>query len=182
MDDDVRDMLAVSRGDRAALARLYDRHAPLMLALGQRLLRDRREAEDVLHDVFVEAWQRAGDFDPARGSPKTWLTLRMRSRCLDRLKSAGRARTQHATGSMAEKLGGGVSPGMSAVGDASRMRRGLEALPESQRQVMVMGYFDGLSCSEIAEELGVPIGTVKSRMAAAMSKLKRHVHGTKETS
>lgn len=91
---DVSDLAEAARGDRPALARLYDRHAPLLLALGVRLLNDRREAEDVLHDCFVELWRHAGDYDPRRASVKTWIAMRMRSRCIDRLRSASWTRRE----------------------------------------------------------------------------------------
>ena len=77
-------MAALVRGDREALATLYDRHAALLLALATRLLRDRAQAEELLHDVFLEAWHHARDFDPTRGSVRAWLVTRMRSRSLDR--------------------------------------------------------------------------------------------------
>ena len=79
--DDASLMQAVAAGDRAALATLYDRHAPILLALGSRIVPDRAEVEDVLHDVFLEAWRRAHRYDPRRASVRTWLAVRMRSRC-----------------------------------------------------------------------------------------------------
>src|SRR5258707_1817275 len=75
-------------GDRAALAKLYERHASLLVGLAMRIVRDRREAEDLLHDVFLEALRHAKDFDPKRGRVRTWLAIRMRSRALDLQKSA----------------------------------------------------------------------------------------------
>src|SRR5258707_6137449 len=75
-------------GDRAALASLYDRHSGVLLGLALRIVRERREAEDLLHDVFLEAWRTAKDFDPKRGRVRTWLAIRMRSRALDLQKSA----------------------------------------------------------------------------------------------
>src|ERR1700760_2526308 len=75
-------------GDRDCLAGLYDRYAPALLAIGRRILGDRREAEDLLHDVFIEVWRQAGDYDESRGSVRAWLLMRMRSRALDRRKSA----------------------------------------------------------------------------------------------
>src|SRR5262252_9903085 len=86
--DDVRLVAAMVAGDAEALARLYERHAPLLLGLAMRIVRDRREAEDLLHDVFLEAWRSAKDFDPKRGRVRTWLAIRMRSRALDLQKSA----------------------------------------------------------------------------------------------
>src|SRR5436190_20568735 len=82
--DGARLVSAVVGGDRAALAGLYDRHAPILLALGARILGDRALAEDVLHDVFLEAWHHAAEFDGGRGTVRAWLITRMRSRCLDR--------------------------------------------------------------------------------------------------
>jgi len=168
---DVQLVVAVARGDRDALAGLYDRHAPAMLGLGRKLLRDRGEAEELLHDVFLEAWNRAGDFDPSRGSVKTWLMLRMRSRCLDRIKSAARSRTSP-IGDRAERLIGAEPASAARAVDAQRVHGALATLPDDQRQIFELGYFGGLSCSEMAEHLGIPIGTVKSRLHAGMKKLR----------
>src|SRR5688572_19383456 len=77
-------------GDADALAKLYDRYASALLAAGERMLGSRRDAEDLLHDVFVEVWQQAGDYDAVRGSVKSWLFLRMRSRAIDRLRLASK--------------------------------------------------------------------------------------------
>lgn len=168
--DDVELVIAAAAGERPALAALYDRHAGVMLALGVRILRDRGEAEEVLHDVFLEAWKRAGDYDPSRGSVRTWLTLRMRSRCLDLVKSAGRSRTR-AAGASLEGVAGSAEPEASGP-DRTKVRGALAALPDDQRTILELGYFGGLSCSEMAEELGIPIGTVKSRLHAALTKLR----------
>lgn len=169
-DEDVDLVIRMARGDRDALGGLYDRHAALMLGLGHKLLLDRGEAEEILHDVFLEAWKRAGDYDPARGSVRTWLLLRMRSRCLDRIKSAGRSRTSP-VGERLERVAG-AAPAAADRADASRVRGALAELPAEQRAVLELGYFEGLSCSEMAERLGCPIGTVKSRLHAAMKKLR----------
>src|SRR6266700_4327783 len=83
-------MVALVRGDRQALAALYDRHAGILLALATRLLRDRPQAEELLHDVFLEAWHHARDFDPARGSVRAWLVTRTRSRAFDRRSARAR--------------------------------------------------------------------------------------------
>src|SRR6267154_1741358 len=89
--DDAEDevlVAAMASGDRAALATLYERHASLLLGLALRIVREKREAEDLLHDVFLEAWRSAKGFDPKRGRVRTWLAIRMRSRALDLQKSA----------------------------------------------------------------------------------------------
>src|SRR3954464_6661439 len=88
--EDDRLVAAVAAGDKRALGALYDRHARSLLVLGLRILQDRPAAEDVLHDVFIEAWHQAGAFDPARGTVRAWLVMRMRSRVLDRRAQARR--------------------------------------------------------------------------------------------
>ena len=175
-------MLAVAGGDRKALASLYDRHAGSMLGLGVRVLRSRESAEDVLHDVFLEVWRRAHTYDRTRASVRGWLFLMMRCRALDRRKSAAVARSTSldATGLDAVAAKSSITSGSPNVsGDAAqnavdhkRAVAALARLPEAQQAVLVLGYFEGLSSSEIASELGVPIGTVKSRVAAAMRALR----------
>lgn len=163
---------AIARGDTQALATLYDRHAPLMLGLAGRIIGGKSEAEDIVHDVFVEAWRRAADYDAERGSVKSWLLLRTRSRALDLKKSAGRARTVP-TGDSAW-LAGFADPGGdgSEAPDRAQLRRVVSTMNRDQREVLLLGYFEGLSCTEMAARLGLPLGTVKSRVAAALSALR----------
>ena len=169
---DDRELVAqMARGDQTALASLYDLHAPLLTALARRILGSRAEAEDVVHDVFLEAWRRAADYDETRGSVRTWLALRARSRALDRKKSAAVSKTV-STGE-AHWLEQSSLDDASAAPDCAFVRRVLSSLPEEQRTVLLLGYFEGLSSSEIAERVSVPIGTVKSRVAAALARLRR---------
>jgi RNA polymerase sigma-70 factor, ECF subfamily len=160
---------ALTRGDKTALALIYDRHAGLLLALGMRILSDRTLAEDVLHDVFLEAWHHAADFDPARGTVRAWLVTRMRSRALDRRASAVRQRR------LAEEMkveGEGAPAAAEASGDTERVRTQIAGLAPELSTVIEMAYFEGLSSSEIALRLGIPIGTVKSRTARALASLR----------
>jgi RNA polymerase sigma-70 factor, ECF subfamily len=160
---------SIANGDRVALAALYDQYAPLMFALAIRILRDRREAEDLLHDVFLEVWRSAADYDPKRGKVRTWLLIRMRSRALDSLKSARVSRRADGD-EIALEVAATDDP--SQEPDRARLRRVLAELPAEQRVVLELAYFEGLSCSEISTRLEVPIGTVKSRTAAALGKLR----------
>lgn len=172
-DDDVALVRAMAAGERGALATLYDRHAPYLLALALRILKVRGEAEDLLHDVFLEVWRSARDYDPARGRVRTWLVIRTRSRALDVVKSARVSRR----GGDEQVLERVVAEGdVTTTPDQARVRRALTELSPEQRAVLELAYFDGLSCSEIAERIEVPIGTVKSRVAAALSRL-RHTLG-----
>lgn len=167
--DDLALISSVARGDRTALAAVYDRYAARLLAIGLRMLNDRREAEDVLHDVFIEIWQRAGDFDPSRGSVRAWLFVRMRSRTLDRCRRTGRARARE-TDHAAPAPTAAIDPARAA--DQNRVLAALEALPAAQREVIELSYFRGLSSAALAEKLDVPVGTIKSRVAAALAKLR----------
>ncbi len=163
-------------GDKECLAALYDRYAPALLAIGRRILGDRREAEDLLHDVFIEIWRQAGDYDEARGSVRAWLLMRMRSRALDRRKSAAMSKRVDAPPPESIADAHDVHVEDPALGpDRQAVRRALAQLPAEQRQVLELGYFEGLSSSEIAERVAAPIGTVKSRVAAALSKLRAAV-------
>ena len=178
-DEDIDVLRSLAAGDKGALGVLYDRHAGIMLALGVRIIGVRREAEDLLHDVFLEAWQHAGDYDPRRGSVKTWLLLRMRSRCLDRVRSHGFSRVETLSTEPARQ---GVAERAERRLDGARARALLESLPVAQREVLELGYFEGLSFSEIATQLNIPIGTVKSRVSAAMAKLREDLGVRKEAS
>jgi RNA polymerase sigma-70 factor (ECF subfamily) len=160
----------VAAGDQQALAAVYDRYSGLLLGLGVRLLSDRAEAEDVLHDVFVEAWKRAADFDPARGSVRTWLAMRMRSRCLDRLKSPRVSRSVEYDTSEAARTAAPEQDPLLRL-QRARVREALAALSDDLRTVVELAYFHGLTTNEIAARTGVAQGTVKSRLFAARDKL-----------
>jgi RNA polymerase sigma-70 factor (ECF subfamily) len=167
-------MAALAVGDESALGELYDRHAGAMLGVALRILKLRQDAEDLVHDVFVEAWQKAGDFDAGRGSVRSWLLVRVRSRGVDRLRSLSAARRRGL-------FGDGESEGEPAEGllpaewdgpDRERARKALDALPDPQRTLVELAYFEGMTCSEMATHCAIPVGTVKSRLAAAMGKLR----------
>jgi RNA polymerase sigma-70 factor (ECF subfamily) len=172
--DDVALVAAMARGDRDALATLYERHAGVLLGLALRIVRERREAEDLLHDVLLEAWRCAGDFDPKRGRVRTWLAVRMRSRALDLKKSARVSRNAGDAG--LEVL---VDDRERTSPDHARVRKVLVELGPDQRQVLELAYFEGLSCSEISTRIAIPIGTVKSRLAAGLQRLRERLGGTR---
>ena len=167
---------AVARGDEAAFARVYDRYAPILLGLMLRILRSRPEAEDVLQEVFLQVWQQARSFDPARGRAFTWLATLARSRAIDRLRAVD-SRERAAQRSAEE----GGPPGAESHGwadeeairaeRAEAVRAALAELPEEQRQVLVLAYLDGMSQSEIAAAKNQPLGTVKTRTRTGLKKL-----------
>ena len=176
-DLDARLIRAASKGDQKALAELYDRYSPLLIALGQRILGNRREVEDLLHDVFIEAWRRSKDYDATRGTVRAWLVMRMRSRALDRVRAAGRAKVVLQDEGLPERE---APDDPSIAPDQARVRAAVERLPEDQRVVLQLGYFEGMTSSEIAKQLGVPIGTVKSRVARGLTSLRAAMKGGDE--
>jgi RNA polymerase sigma-70 factor, ECF subfamily len=164
---------AIARGDEEALASLYDRYRLILFGLILRILHSRPEAEDVLQDVFIQIWRRAADFDEARGRPFTWLATLARSRTIDRLRALdSRQRTAN------ESLQGVPESVSDAATDTflseqrEVVRSALRALPEEQREALVLAYFEGLTQTEIAARLGAPLGTVKTRMRSGMIKLR----------
>ncbi len=170
--DDAALVARLARGDQAALAELYDRYAPLLLAVAQRMLGARREAEDLLHDVFLEAWRSAHDYDPARGSVRAWLIMRCRSRALDRVRATSRAKVVLSErGEVPERVE--PAPDLTLRRDQEKALAALAALAPDQRQVLELAYFSGLSAAEVAQALGIPIGTVKSRTARGLAQLRQ---------
>ena len=172
-DNDIDLLKAVAAKNDAALGQLYDRYRLILFGVLMRILNNREEAEDVLQEVFLQVWRRAVDFDENRGRPFTWLVTLARSRGIDRLRSlASRERVAVAG---ASEMSDEVSD---AAADAIRSERvgvvnsALADLPEDQRKPLVLAYFDGLTQSEIATKLGLPLGTVKTRMRTAMIKLR----------
>ncbi len=171
-NEDRQLLAAVAAGDREALGTLYDRFATDMLALAQRMLGGPREAEDLVHDVFLEAWHRAAHYDAARGSVRTWLMLRVRSRALDRLRGAKRATWAVLDENALHDRASNEDDNRARARDQRTLQGVLLDLPGDQRTVLELGYFAGYSCAEIATQLSIPLGTVKSRMSRAIIALR----------
>jgi RNA polymerase sigma-70 factor (ECF subfamily) len=179
--EDAALVAALAHGERSALAALYDRHAAALLGVAHAVLGNRRDAEDLLHDVFLEVWRRAASYDASRASVRAWLLLRTRSRAIDRFRSLALAR-RHGMALAAEPpAGSDPASELWPVLDRPRALAALSALPEPQRQAIELSYREGLSCSEIAERCGVPVGTVKSRLARAMETLREQLRAGGDT-
>jgi RNA polymerase sigma-70 factor (ECF subfamily) len=160
--------------DAQALADLYDRFAPVALALAGRILGDRSEAEDVLQIVFTRVWQEAGRYDPSKGSPAAWLLSWVRNGAIDRLRrreALHRATLHSADAAPAAREDGGSQ--LDASDERQKLARAVADLPADQRQVIELAYFEGLSQTQIAQRLGEPLGTVKTRMRLGMNKLRQ---------
>jgi RNA polymerase sigma-70 factor, ECF subfamily len=179
--DDAALIQEAARGEVDALATLYDRYASLLLAVAERTLGDRSAAEDLVHDVFVEVWRHAASYRPERGTVRTWVLVRLRSRALDRKRSAHSRReiSGHPVPTRSSDTEADVA--FATLPDRRAVRLALRELSDVQREVLELGYFEGLTLSEIAELTGTPLGTVKSRTAAALAKLRVAMHATEVT-
>jgi RNA polymerase sigma-70 factor (ECF subfamily) len=156
------------------MAQLYDRYAALLLGLASRIVGDRVHAEDVLHDALLEACHHAGEYDPARGSVRAWLVTRVRSRALD--EQQGSARRRRLLRNHPDRLT--VAPFQAPDfrdGDNELLRRKLADLPVELGVVVNLVYYEGLTSAVAGSRLGIPNGTVKSRLARAMTLLRRHL-------
>jgi RNA polymerase sigma-70 factor (ECF subfamily) len=174
-------MARAKRGDVGAFAALYDRHAPSVLALLSRLLRDASEAHDLLHDVFLEAWLAVHDYDEERASVRVWLLVRARSRALDRRARHGRQQLLYDALAQSETAAAHndetpPTERMLAVHEA------LATLSQSVRQALELRYFAGLAVGEIAAHMGIPEGTVKSRLARGLEIMQRVLRSEEEES
>lgn len=158
-----------------ALAALYDRYAGLVFGLSMRILRDRAEAEDVTHDVFLSLIER-DRYDPKRAQFRTFLTLLTRSRAIDRVRSRSRAVSTRAERQIDEVLSArGPSPFDDAgVRENARLvSDAMSELSERQRTALEMAYYRGMSHSEIAGEMEAPLGTVKGLLRSGLGVLRR---------
>lgn len=176
-----RELVAqAAAGDERALAALYDRYGVLIYAVAYRIVGQRADAEEVVIEAFAQAWRDAARFDGRRGSVAAWLTTIARSRALDLVRARGR---RERVAEIATQADDHSMPGMSgaqpdpsdSVEEIERrhhVQLALELLSPGQRQAIELAYFEGLSQSEIAERLGEPLGTVKTRMRLGMQKLR----------
>lgn len=168
----------IADGDALAVAELYDRHSSMLFALALRIVRDRAEAEDVVHDSFMQVGERAGQYVPERGAVGAWLVTLVRNLSIDRTRRRDRrgaiARDVLAHDPDAAVAAQASDPetNVAGAGERARVRRALAQLPEVQRTTLEIAFFEGLTYAEIAEREGVPLGTIKSRAARALAALR----------
>lgn len=183
-DLDVEDLelhRRLSEGDREAFDELYRRYSPTAYGLAYRLTGQQILAQDVVHDAFMALWRAPEAYDPARGAFRTFFLSLVHHRAVDtiRREERMRRRTERAA-NLEPVVGEDVAEGvvdLASIGERRReVREALTTLPPEQRQVLEMAYFDGKTQATIAEELRIPLGTVKTRTLAAMRKLRRALY------
>jgi RNA polymerase sigma-70 factor, ECF subfamily len=164
----------IADGDRSAFEELYRRYARAVLGLALRRLGDRGRAEDASQEAFVAIWRSARTYDSSRGNGAPWLYAVARNAITDGLR-----RTPEPPADVPDGPSGEPDPATKAedAWRAWRVHRALETLPENERAVIEVAYWRGLSQSEIAELLGIPLGTVKTRTRSALSRLADELEG-----
>ena len=158
-------------GEPDALAETYRRYVGLVFGVCQRVLRDEKLAEDVTQEVFVFLWQFPNRFDAARGSLRAWLGLLAHHRSVDRVRAENRHTQREMQTERSELLADDMDSDLTAEWLANRVRCALEQLPADQREAVVLAYFGERSYRQVALELGIPEGTVKSRVRLALRRL-----------
>lgn len=164
-------VMLLGQGDRQAITLLYKNYSGSLFGIVSRMIPSKEVAEEVLQDVFVKVWDNADKYDPTKGKLFTWLAQVTRNTALDKVRSAG-----YKKGQKTDNLETSVSvfethADTSQIQD-SGLRKVIESLDQHYRTLIDYAYFQSYSQSEIAEELNMPLGTVKTRMRAAMNELR----------
>jgi RNA polymerase sigma-70 factor (ECF subfamily) len=168
---DERLLASVASGDHDALGRLYDRFGGIAYGLALRVLRDERLAEDAVQEAFVAVWRQAASFRPERARAQTWVLTLVHRRAVDLVRYEQRRRAdpfEHA----AEPATGSAEEDAEIRDRREAVQRALAGLPEEQRRPIELAYYGGYTQSELAERLGEPLGTIKSRMFAGLKRLR----------
>ncbi|WP_331766228.1 sigma-70 family RNA polymerase sigma factor [Embleya sp. NBC_00896] len=170
-DDHLHDRLV--QGDETALAEAYDRFVALVHSVALRVSGSRTAAEDIVQEVFVHLWERPYAFRPERGSLRGWLCLLAHRRAVDwvRAEQARERRVRQVCGTDVEDCAPSAEDSVVAADEAGRVRTAVATLPAAQREAIELAFFAGITYRQVARQLGVPEGTVKSRMRGGLRQL-----------
>ncbi len=178
-DDEVELMKRIKAHDADALEKLYDLYKGLLFGMVISIVKKREEAEDVLQEIFVKIWNKAGSFNENRGNVYSWIVTLARNKAIDRIRSKGYKTQQKQSASIHEpffRLEGDKYDPMETTIFSDRaelVKKALAEIPEEQSEVIKIAYYQGMTQSEIAKYLDIPLGTVKTRTRQGMIKLKR---------
>jgi RNA polymerase sigma-70 factor (ECF subfamily) len=167
-------LLRVAKGDDGAFAELYDAVAPAVFGLAKRVLRQGELAEEVAQEVLLEVWQLAPRFDPGRGTGFAWVMTMAHRRAVDRVRAVQAAsdREIRVGQRSVEREHDEVAEAVEHLLEAEAVRGCIDALTDLQRESVILAYFSGLSYPEVAEQLGTPLGTIKTRMRDGIIRLR----------
>jgi len=163
--------MLVTRADQRALAELYDRYGRVAYGLAQRVVRDETFAQDAVQEAFLAVWQTASSFSPERGKASSWILMLVHRRSVDVVRREQRRRTESLE-TATEPGGGDVHEDAWLRLQRERVQDALRQLPDGQREAIELAYYGGYSQSELAERLGQPLGTIKSRMFSGLARLR----------
>ncbi len=173
---EVQLLTRTAAGDESAFAALYDRFAPGLFSMMVKMMRDEKEAEDVLQEGFSQIWRRAASYDPERSSPFTWAVMILRNKAIDRLRV--RQRIERTLEKATVEFAHFPESDDASSGEAERrdegaqVRTALAQIPEEQKQAVELAFFGGLTHEQIAEQLTTPLGTIKARIRRGLLKLR----------
>jgi RNA polymerase sigma-70 factor (ECF subfamily) len=171
----------VARGEEAALGELYDRISRVAYGLALRVLRDERHAEDAVQEAFLQVWRNAASFRPERAKASTWILTLVHRRAVDLVRREERRHTEPITDDTPLPAAGERTDEAAWLRfERERVQKALGQLPDVQREALELAYYGGYSQSELAERLGVPLGTIKSRMFAGLARLRELLDDTTE--
>lgn len=164
----------VADGDRTAFAEMYDRISSRVMGLVTRLLRDRAQSEEVTQEVFLEIWQQAAKFDANKGSGMAWVLTMAHRRAIDRIRASQKSHERDLKIGIRdmERDFDGVSESVEIRIENERVKRSMSRLTALQREAVILAYYGGYSHSEMAGILGIPLGTVKTRLRDGMIRLR----------
>ena len=164
-----------ARAEQSALAELYDRYGRTAYGLALRILRDQSLAEDAVQDAFLTIWRTASRFVPERGKASTWILTLVHRRAVDAVRREQRRRADSLDLAAEPAAQGGVEEDAWLRLQRERVQAALHRLPDAQREALELAYYGGFSQSELAERLGQPLGTIKSRMFTGLSSLREQL-------
>jgi RNA polymerase sigma-70 factor, ECF subfamily len=162
----------IARSDEQALAELYDRFGRVAYGLARRILRDEALAEDAVQDAFLTAWRRADTFMPERSKASTWLLTLVHRRAVDLVRREERRRAEPIDASADVATDSTTEDVAWLRFERERVQAALRQLPDQQREALELAYYGGFTQSELAERLGQPVGTIKSRMFSGLGRLR----------
>jgi RNA polymerase sigma-70 factor (ECF subfamily) len=164
----------MAQGNHSALSDLYDQSSGILYSLAVRIVRNPEDAEEVLHDAYLRAWRYACAYTEDRGSVFAWLVLMTRTSAIDRLRATRRHKNTNALDSSSDAESPAISPETEVVSNqrAQRIKDAMRNLPIEQREAIELAFFSGLTHSELATRLGVPLGTVKTRIRTGLLRMR----------
>ena len=181
LEQDMDLLRRIAGGDRSAFASFYDQYSGLLFTIAMKILNDTREAEDVLQEVFIQIWEKAGVYDPLLGKPVSWAVTLTRNKAIDRIRASQRRSKLIEQAAVEANVSPQAAPSanekLHGRENAQIIRSVVAELPVDQRRAIELAFFSGLTQDEISKTLQEPLGTIKARIRRGMLKLREKLEG-----